>query len=239
MVAPPEPVNEIVPEPIPLDIVYEDEHFLALNKQADLIVHPARGRWHGHARQRPGPLRPEVEHASTATGGRASCTGSTATRPASCSSPRATRRTGGSRGSSRTARSRRPTWPSATACRELLADVIDMPIGKDRYVREKQAVRKVENGGKPAVTKYEVQEIFQTPPRRRRSNRAASPPTATSPRRRSGFRWSSCRPRPAARTSCASTWRTWATRWSATRCTAGGSSSTGELPVRAAGPARV
>src|SRR3954465_4808683 len=24
--APPEPVNEIVPEPIPLDIVYEDEH---------------------------------------------------------------------------------------------------------------------------------------------------------------------------------------------------------------------
>ena len=25
---------------------------------------------------------------------------------------------------------------------ELLSDVIDMPIGKDRYVREKQAVRK-------------------------------------------------------------------------------------------------
>src|SRR2546429_6680809 len=47
MVAPPEPVNEIVPEPIPLDIVYEDEHFLALNKQADLIIHPARGKWHG------------------------------------------------------------------------------------------------------------------------------------------------------------------------------------------------
>jgi 23S rRNA pseudouridine1911/1915/1917 synthase len=46
---------------------------------------------------------------------------------------------------------------------ELLSDVIDMPIGKDRYVREKQAVRKVENGGKPAVTRYEVQEIFQTP----------------------------------------------------------------------------
>src|SRR5438132_6011676 len=47
MVAPPEPVNELVPEPIPLEIVYEDEHFLALNKQADLIAHPARGRWHG------------------------------------------------------------------------------------------------------------------------------------------------------------------------------------------------
>jgi 23S rRNA-/tRNA-specific pseudouridylate synthase len=38
--------------------------------------------------------------------------------------------------------------------------VIDMPIGKDRYVREKQAVRKEENGGKHAVTRYEVQEIL-------------------------------------------------------------------------------
>ena len=47
MVAPPKPVSELVPEPIPLDIVYEDEHFLALNKQADLIVHPARGKWTG------------------------------------------------------------------------------------------------------------------------------------------------------------------------------------------------
>src|SRR5689334_16092150 len=32
MFAPPEPVNELVPENIPLDIVYEDDHFLALNK---------------------------------------------------------------------------------------------------------------------------------------------------------------------------------------------------------------
>src|SRR5947209_2672442 len=38
MVAPPEPVNEIVPERIPLDIIYEDDHFLALNKQKYLIV---------------------------------------------------------------------------------------------------------------------------------------------------------------------------------------------------------
>ena len=47
MVAPPQPVNDLIPEPIPLDIIYEDEHFLALNKQADLIVHPARGKWSG------------------------------------------------------------------------------------------------------------------------------------------------------------------------------------------------
>ena len=35
-----------------------------------------------------------------------------------------------------------------------------MPIGTDKYVREKQAVRKIENGGKPAVTVYEVKETL-------------------------------------------------------------------------------
>jgi len=45
----------------------------------------------------------------------------------------------------------------------LKGDVLDMPIGKDRYVREKQAVRKVVNGGKTAVTQYEVQETFPEP----------------------------------------------------------------------------
>jgi len=38
---------EIPPEDIPLDIVYEDDDFLAINKQANLIIHPARGNWTG------------------------------------------------------------------------------------------------------------------------------------------------------------------------------------------------
>src|SRR4029078_6051878 len=45
----------------------------------------------------------------------------------------------------------------------LLGDVIDMPIGKDRYIREKQAVRKIEAGGKPATTIYEVKESLEIP----------------------------------------------------------------------------
>ena len=64
---------------------------------------------------------------------------------------------------------------------ELLADVIDLPIGKDRYVREKQAVRKIENGGRPAVTIYEVQEIFQTPACGALCTPASTPPTARIP----------------------------------------------------------
>jgi len=38
---------EIPPEDIPLDVIYEDDDLIAINKQADLIVHPARGNWSG------------------------------------------------------------------------------------------------------------------------------------------------------------------------------------------------
>ena len=159
MVAPPEPVNELVPENIPLDIVYEDEHFLALNKQADLIVHPARGRWHGtlvnglvHYGQKwsslNGNWRPGILH-------------------------RLDRNT---TGIMLVAKSDEAHWRIARQFENrtiqksyvaichgvppLLADVIDMPIGKDKYVREKQAIRKIENGGKQAITKYEIEATY-------------------------------------------------------------------------------
>lgn len=38
---------ELKPEPIPLNIIYEDDYFLAVNKQPGLVVHPAPGNWHG------------------------------------------------------------------------------------------------------------------------------------------------------------------------------------------------
>lgn len=38
---------EIIPEDIPLDIVYEDEHLLVVNKPAGLVVHPGHGNYHG------------------------------------------------------------------------------------------------------------------------------------------------------------------------------------------------
>jgi 23S rRNA pseudouridine1911/1915/1917 synthase len=160
MVAPPEPISELIPEPIPLDIVYEDEHFLALNKQADLMVHPARGVWTGtlvnglvHHGQKwssiNGNWRPGILH-------------------------RLDRNT---TGIMLVAKSDEAHWRMARQFEnrtiqktyvavvhgvpELLNDVIDLPIGRDRYIREKQAVRKIENGGKEAVTRYQVQEVFQ------------------------------------------------------------------------------
>ncbi len=39
--------NEILPEDIKLNIVYEDDELLVLNKPAGMVVHPAHGNWTG------------------------------------------------------------------------------------------------------------------------------------------------------------------------------------------------
>ena len=39
--------NDIIPEDIPLDIVYEDEDLMVINKPAGLVVHPGCGNYHG------------------------------------------------------------------------------------------------------------------------------------------------------------------------------------------------
>ncbi|MDX2416007.1 MAG: 23S rRNA pseudouridine(1911/1915/1917) synthase RluD [Xanthomonadales bacterium] len=39
--------GEVVPQDIPLDIIFSDEHLLVLNKPVGLVVHPAAGNWEG------------------------------------------------------------------------------------------------------------------------------------------------------------------------------------------------
>lgn len=39
--------NNIIPEDIPLDIVYEDNDLMVINKPAGLVVHPGCGNYHG------------------------------------------------------------------------------------------------------------------------------------------------------------------------------------------------
>ncbi|WP_163377618.1 RluA family pseudouridine synthase [Cyclobacterium sp. SYSU L10401] len=38
---------DVIPEPIPLDIRYEDDHLLVVNKPSGMVVHPAHGNWTG------------------------------------------------------------------------------------------------------------------------------------------------------------------------------------------------
>ncbi len=47
VVVPPPPQKNIQPEDIPLNVLYEDDHLIVLNKQPDIIVHPARSHLKG------------------------------------------------------------------------------------------------------------------------------------------------------------------------------------------------
>lgn len=47
VVIPAPPPNNVQPEDIPLDVMFEDEHLLVVNKQPDIIVHPARAHLKG------------------------------------------------------------------------------------------------------------------------------------------------------------------------------------------------
>jgi 23S rRNA pseudouridine1911/1915/1917 synthase len=66
------PEISLEPEDIPLDIIYEDQHILVVNKPAGMVVHPAPGHWSGtfvnallgYCKQLPttDPLRPGIVH---------------------------------------------------------------------------------------------------------------------------------------------------------------------------------
>ena len=70
---PPPPPDELVPESLPLDIIFEDKHLIAVNKPPGLVVHPAAGHrqstlvhgllYHcGQLASLGGPLRPGIVH---------------------------------------------------------------------------------------------------------------------------------------------------------------------------------
>ena len=67
------PDLNLTPENIPLTILFEDEHLLAVNKPAGMVVHPAAGNWSGtfvnallyHCQTLPNPaksVRPGIVH---------------------------------------------------------------------------------------------------------------------------------------------------------------------------------
>jgi 23S rRNA pseudouridine1911/1915/1917 synthase len=70
---PPAPTDGPIAEAIPLDVLYEDESLVAINKPAGMVVHPAKGHWSGtltaalahHFAQLSdagGPTRPGIVH---------------------------------------------------------------------------------------------------------------------------------------------------------------------------------
>ncbi len=161
--APPPRSQTIQAEDIPLEVVYEDDYILAINKQTNLIVHPARGMWngtlvnalvhygnvHGHKWSTlNGPWRPGILHRLDRN-----TTGIMLIAKTDEAHWRVARQFEN--------RTIQKTYLAiAHGIPALQSDVIDLPIGRDRFIREKMAVRKIESGAKNAVTRYELIESF-------------------------------------------------------------------------------
>ena len=161
---PPPPSNEIPAEDIPLDVLFEDDDLIAINKAANIIVHPARSHKSGTI------INALAWHFQHNTGGGLSSVGREFARPGVVH--RLDRHTTGVMvaAKSDTAHWRlgkqfenRTTDKRYLALvhgrMEPLADVIDLPLGQHLTHKEKYAVR-WDALGKPSVTIYRVREIY-------------------------------------------------------------------------------
>lgn len=158
LVLPEPPSREITPEDIPLDILYEDDDLIVLNKQAGIVVHPARGNRRGtlvnalvHYADRLstglGEFRPGIVHRLDRN-----TTGVMVVAKTDTAQWRIARQF-----------ERRQVEKVYLAIVHgtppLDADRINAPLGAHPTVREKHAIRM--ESGKPAVTSYEVIEAFR------------------------------------------------------------------------------
>lgn len=149
----PKPESDaFVAEAIPLDIVFEDDHILVINKPAGMVVHPAAGNWSGtllnallfHAPQLKDVPRAGIVH-------------------------RLDKDTSGLLVVAKTLAAQTNLvrqLQARTVKREYRTIVwgqiwrngrIDQPIGRDPRSRTKMSINRM---GKPAVTRYEVLERF-------------------------------------------------------------------------------
>lgn len=155
-IPPPEPLG-LKPENIPLDILYEDEQILILNKSADLVVHPAPGHPDGtlvngilaHCPNLPGiggVKRPGIVH-------------------------RLDKDTTGAIAIAKTELAHQDIQAqlkTKTARREYLGIVygapcetsgtINLPIGRHPVDRKKMAVVAVDKGGREAITHWQIKQ---------------------------------------------------------------------------------
>lgn len=180
VVVPPPPPKNVQPEDIPLDVLFEDEHIIVLNKQPDIIVHPARTHLRGTMLS---ALEFHFRHRST-IGGRLSTVGDEFARPGVVH--RLDRHTSGC---IVFAKSDEAHWKLARQfeLREVEkrylavthgriehdADAVELPIGphpsRERGYREKYVVRH-DHLGKPALTIYRVRERYGPPAPARRDD---------------------------------------------------------------------
>jgi 23S rRNA pseudouridine1911/1915/1917 synthase len=155
----PTPLN-LIPESIPLNILYEDEHLIIVNKPAGMVVHPSAGHDTGtlvHALLAHSPLssiggvqRPGIVH-------------------------RLDKDTTGAIVVAKTDFAHQhlqQQLKDKTARREYLGVVygtpksdsgtIDLPVGRHPVDRQKNTILPIERGGKSAVTHWQIEERLRS-----------------------------------------------------------------------------
>jgi 23S rRNA pseudouridine1911/1915/1917 synthase len=145
-------ISAFVAEDIPLDIVFEDEHILVINKPAGMVVHPAAGNWSGTLLN---AILYHVPHSNEL--------------PRAGIVHRLDKDTSGLLVVAKTLAAQTSLvrqLQARTVKREYRTIVwgqvwrngkIDQPIGRHPHSRTKMAINRM---GKPAVTRYEVLERF-------------------------------------------------------------------------------
>lgn len=150
---------EIAAQDIPLDILYEDEDLLVVNKPKGMVVHPSAGHYsntlvnallfhcHGQLSGINGVFRPGIVHRidKDTTGSLIVCKSEAA-----------------HKGIAMQLKEHSITRKYRAICYgnfEQTTGTVDAPIGRDVRDRKKMAVN--EKNGKPAVTHYRVLQQFQ------------------------------------------------------------------------------
>jgi 23S rRNA pseudouridine1911/1915/1917 synthase len=147
------------PEEIPLDILYEDEHIIAVNKPPGMVVHPARGHWSGtlasalsfHFRQLSsvgGPTRPGIVHRLDRDTSGVMVVAKTDPMHFALAAQFEARTT------------EKEYFAITVGAPDHDRDFVEQPIGVHPHQREKMAIRVGHSTSKEATTFYEVVERF-------------------------------------------------------------------------------
>ena len=154
----PEPEKlDLQAENIPLEILYEDEHLIIVNKPVGMVVHPAPGHYSGtlvnallyHCQNLSGiggVERPGIVHRldKDTTGAMVVAKSDRAHQHLQAQIKAKT--------------ARREYWAVINGAPRADQGIINQPIGRHRKDRQKMAITPVERGGREAVTHWEVIE---------------------------------------------------------------------------------
>lgn len=157
---PPPPDDGPQPENIPLDILFEDEALIAINKPPGMVVHPAKGNWSGtlasalayHFQQLSdvgGPTRPGIIHRLDRDTSGVILVAKTNAVHMKLSEQFEQRLV------------QKEYFAVAVGKLQLDRDVIHQPIGPHPYQRDKMAIRKDHPQSRDAETRYDVVQRFE------------------------------------------------------------------------------